>query len=108
MKGIDISKPSLASSCGDYCPKCPHYPNECSGCNLYAHPDCFFLICCADKKIEHCGQFNELPCEKLSSFVPDDRSECPKGYHIANLRRRSQIGTQSWLDEQAIFWSGKL
>jgi len=90
--------------CGDYCGKCPNYPDECQGCIPSAHMDCHFVSCCLQKKIEHCGFCEDFPCKKLSKFVPDDRPECPPGYHIENLRIRKTIGTKDWLAKQQAKW----
>lgn len=98
---------NLAASCCDYCGKCPNNPNKCPGCNMETHPEYYFLKCCTQKAIDHCGLCSEFPCEKLASFIPDDRAECPKGYHMANLRRRVQIGTELWLEEQEKIWGIK-
>ena len=94
----------LASFCGDYCGKCPNYPRECHGCAPSEHMDCHFVKCCLSKNIEHCGFCADFPCVKLSNFVPDDRPECPKGYHVENLRTRKTIGTELWLQTQRSKW----
>jgi hypothetical protein len=91
---------SQAGACGDYCGKCPNYPEECPGCSLETHPDCPFLVCCQSHEIEHCGLCYDFPCLKLARFVPDDRPDLPPGYHIANLRLRARVGTKGWLWEQ--------
>jgi hypothetical protein len=36
--------------------------------------------------------------------VPDDRVGCPPGYHVQNLRVRTEIGTAAWLEEQRARW----
>lgn len=95
---------SLAAICGDYCAKCPNYPAECQGCSLEAKPECRFVVCCVNKRIEHCGQCESLPCAALAKFVPDDSEGCPPGYHIENLRRRVAVGTERWLHEQRFKW----
>jgi hypothetical protein len=94
----------LAAFCGDYCGKCPDYPHECPGCVAADHMDCRFVRCCLEKGLEHCGGCAVFPCENLARFVPDDRPGCPPGYHIAALRRRLYIGTDSWLQEQLGRW----
>ncbi len=94
----------LAGLCGDYCGKCPNYPQECEGCVPKDKPDCHFVACCATRGLEHCGHCKGLPCAKLSGFCPDDSNGCPPGYHIDNLRRRTSIGTEAWLAEQRKIW----
>ncbi|HVO37312.1 MAG TPA: DUF3795 domain-containing protein [Candidatus Acidoferrum sp.] len=98
---------SEAGFCGDYCGKCPNYPDECQGCIPSAHMDCHFVSCCLQKNIEHCGFCEDFPCKKLREFVPDDRPECPSGYHIENLRARKAIGTKDWLAKQQAKWQAK-
>ncbi|MEA3311528.1 MAG: DUF3795 domain-containing protein [candidate division WOR-3 bacterium] len=94
----------LACFCGDYCGKCPNYPRKCAGCVPELHPDCHFIRCCQDKGIEHCGFCENLPCQKLAGFCPDDRPSCPPGYHIENLRERKRIGTEAWFEKQRAKW----
>lgn len=93
-----------ATCCGDYCGKCPNYQSSCRGCIPIHHTECPFVRCCLDHWIPHCGLCDEFPCHELESFRPDDRPGCPPGYHLANLRRRMQVGTQQWLDEQSDRW----
>lgn len=96
-----------AGFCGDYCGKCPNYSDKCSGCIPSLHEDCYFVKCCLEKGIEHCGFCNDFPCKKLSEFVPDDRSECPPGFHIENLRVRKVVGTEEWLESQRAKWKNQ-
>ena len=93
-----------AGFCGDYCGKCPNYLNTCRGCVPDNHLDCHFVKCCLEQSIEHCGFCKDFPCEKLQQFVPDDRPECPRGYHIENLRVRKAVGTEEWLKLQRVKW----
>lgn len=95
---------NLAGFCGDYCGKCPNFPSTCVGCVPESHADCRFVTCCLSKGIEHCGLCEDFPCRELAAFVPDDRPECPPGYHIANLRDRQKIGTVGWLEKQQRKW----
>ena len=93
-----------AAYCGDYCGKCDHFGATCAGCNPLSRVGCPFISCCQEKAIAHCGLCSEFPCEKLETFVPDDRKGCPKGYHIENLRNRQIVGTQAWLEVQRGKW----
>lgn len=97
---------TLAGFCGDYCGKCPNYPGRCGGCVASEHPDCHFVSCCLERGIEHCGLCEEFPCRKLREFVPDDRPGCEPGYHIKELKKRSSVGTATWLDGQRRKWGG--
>jgi ferredoxin len=96
-----------AGFCGDYCGKCPNYPDDCRGCIPDNHMNCHFVKCCLSKSIEHCGFCNDFPCSKLSSFVPDDRLECLAGYHVQNLFARKTMGTQAWLQTQHKKWKAR-
>ena len=82
-----------AGFCGDFCGKCSSYPDDCAGCIPADHMDCFFVKCCLEKNLEHCGLCEDFPCEKLSDFVPDDRPGCDPGYHMGELRVRKVMGT---------------
>ncbi|HVP93121.1 MAG TPA: DUF3795 domain-containing protein [Acidobacteriota bacterium] len=93
-----------ATFCGDYCGKCPNYPAKCYGCVPALHMDCYFVKCCMERRIEHCGLCEDFPCQKLQEFVPDDRPECPNGYHIESLRGRRVVGTEAWLSLQRAKW----
>jgi hypothetical protein len=93
-----------AGFCGDYCGKCPNYPQKCGGCVASDHMNCYFVKCCSNRGIEHCGFCPAFPCKKLSGFCPDDRPECPLGYHIENLRIRRVMGTEAWLKSQQKRW----
>ena len=42
--------------------------------------------------------------EDFSEFVPNDRPECPPGYHLENLRERKTMGTEAWLALQRTKW----
>lgn len=95
-----------AAFCGDYCGKCPNYPDECPGCIPSLHSDCHFVKCSLNRAIAHCGLCSDFPCPELSQFVPDDRPECPPGYHVENLQVRMRMGTEAWLAAQHRKWKG--
>ena len=95
----------LAGFCGDFCGKCPNYPKECQGCIPSLHEECSFTQCCMKQSLEHCGLCSNFPCETLVAFVPDDRPECPPGYHIRNLTERMSMGTASWIESEKRRWN---
>jgi hypothetical protein len=66
--------------------------------------DCHFIQCGLKKGVAHCGLCADFPCQELTDFIPDDRPECPRGYHIENLWARTRIGTQAWLEAQQNKW----
>ncbi len=94
----------LAAACGDYCGKCPNYPETCQGCIPELHDDCHFVRCCAGKGIDHCGQCMEMPCDALIAHIPDDREGCYTGYHIDNLIDRRTMALGDWLRREAHRW----
>jgi len=106
MREVPDSNIHEAGSCGDFCGKCPNYRYDCQGCVPRKHPECHFVRCCQEKTIEHCGSCVDFPCEKLSTFVPEDRPGYPPGYHIMNLRARLTMGTAAWLAQQRKMWAG--
>ncbi len=57
-----------AAFCWDYCGKCPNYLDDCRGCISTDHSNCYFVKCCLEKGIEHCGFCMDFPCEKLESL----------------------------------------
>lgn len=93
---------AAAGACGDWCGKCPHFPEECSGCRAKSDT-CGFLKCLAARGLEHCGECPRFPCEDLASFVPDDR--LPKGFHIESLRYRTENSLEKWLQRFPQEWS---
>jgi hypothetical protein len=93
-----------AGCCGDFCGKCPDYPDQCAGCIPTDHMDCYFVKCCVERSLEHCGFCGDFPCKRLRDFVPDDRPGCAPGYHIEELRRRKTVGTETWLGTQREKW----
>jgi hypothetical protein len=104
--GFDDSQESfLAGFCGDFCGKCPNYSQECAGCIPSLHQECFFIQCCMKRSLEHCGLCKDFPCETLVTFIPDDRPECPPGYHIQNLTERMSMGTASWIESEKRRWN---
>ncbi len=89
-----------AAICGEYCGKCPNYGIDCLGCTCKLHMDCYFVRCSVERQVEHCGVCKDFPCKQLRDFLPDNRPDSPRGYHIKNLRLRMAIGTEAWLKLQ--------
>jgi len=102
LHGTAHTSVATAGACGDWCGKCPHFPEECSGCHAKSDT-CAFLKCLAGRGLEHCGECPIFPCEDLASFVPDDR--LPKGFHIESLRYRTENGLEKWLQRFPQEWS---
>jgi hypothetical protein len=128
-QGVRVNS-DLLSACGLYCGACYHYrascpdgehllseesrggrPLEgygCRGCRselLYVHPGCreCGIRACADSRgLQHCGECDELACERLLAFQTDGRK-----HHleiVENLRVLKDQGHEKWLQEQALRW----
>lgn len=64
----------IESRCGILCSKCRF--TECKGCVNIPNPfwgTCPVKICCEEKKIMHCGECGEFPCDLLKSFSYDEK-----------------------------------
>ena len=66
----------IESRCGILCSKCDYRePLKCDGCINISMPvwgeQCPVKFCCEDKKLEHCGQCAEVPCEILIQYAYD-------------------------------------
>ena len=103
---------SLAAPCGLYCGICLDHMNaECHGCGCSCgqcagkwHGErCLIAQCVHSGKLESCAQCKDLPCTRLIQFAVDPvwRTHAPC---IENLRRRREIGTKAWLEEQEAHW----
>ena len=112
---MTASNAALAAVCGTYCPTCRFYGVKCGGCGAvkgkpfwvkeYNRDVCRMYGCCVDgKKLEHCGECAELPCETFNassdpSHTPEQsRISCEN--RIAQLKLRAEAGTQEWLKIQ--------
>ncbi len=105
----------MAAACGVYCGDCSCYESVCPGCPAVAgkvfwtkletveFDSCPIYDCCiTDKGYEHCGDCAEFPCEVYMNVKdPDDpQADIHKEKIIRDLRRRTEIGTCSWLAEK--------
>jgi hypothetical protein len=92
---------NLDSPCGIQCGKCEFLGDKCQGCvkscgkPFWAQDDkaCPIYDCCVnDKKLEHCGQCDELPCgtfEKLRDpALSDEEFEKQKQDRVERLKDR--------------------
>jgi hypothetical protein len=104
----------LAGPCGVYCGGCEYLEVRCSGCGgvegkpfwtvEMETPVCLLYNCCVvEKKIEHCGLCDELPCQMFLSFhdpaLNPEEAEKSVREREQTLRRRREIGTGEWLAE---------
>lgn len=113
--------------CGLYCGACPVFlaneqgkveelaqkwekkPEEliCFGCKSEQVTPwcttCDIKLCAQEKGYEFCFECNELPCDKMTTFIEDER--CP--YHLGvtkNLDFIHQNGVEAWLQAQDARW----
>lgn len=66
------------SRCGLRCTECEIYQKaECPGCmeagKTPFQDECQVAICCKEKKLTHCGQCTQIPCEKWKMLSRDER-----------------------------------
>jgi hypothetical protein len=90
--------------CGVDCAGCHLYPEQCAGCaaiegKVYwlaytGEAACSIYECCVNqKKLQHCGLCDKLPCE---NYQRDDPSKSPEEnaadhrMQIANLRKLAE------------------
>ena len=104
----------LAPACGLYCGICSDKINgECHGCGcecgcagIWHFEHCNIAKCVNSRDLESCADCEELPCTLLIQFTNDPiwttHSVC-----IENLRRRKEIGTKKWIEEQQEYWSNE-
>ncbi len=89
--------------CGLNCARCDlKEKDECRGCRGHQDhhwsPDCKFLPCATSKRLKHCFECDELPCEMLEAF-----SEEGHDHHrmtVENLIKIKKIGLQEWIDHR--------
>lgn len=66
----------IESRCGILCGECAYREKmNCKGCSNIEKPfwgkDCSVKTCCESKKLAHCGECNEFPCDMLRQFAYD-------------------------------------
>jgi len=92
----------LAAVCGRNCEGCDAYRDGvCCGCGYQLgrtrRGECAVFQCCVvERGLEHCGLCLDLPCQVFVSQAPP--LEVARLYKA--LRRRAEIGTLAWLEEQ--------
>ena len=102
-------KSEYAAVCGTFCGSCEFLRKSCNGC-LAQKGRVFWGICeryqcCVEKRrLEHCGLCEEFPCHWFD-WNPEELDEATfatnRQQSVSNLRRRCEIGTSMWLEEQA-------
>jgi redox-sensing transcriptional repressor len=117
-----LSTDEALGYCGLYCPGCgafqatirgagieyePGLFTTCRGCNssevsIWCR-DCEIRTCARERGLRYCLQCESYPCEKAERFLGDPK--CP--FHSdtpALMARLSEIGLESWADEQSRRW----
>ena len=90
---------------GIYCGACS--TPGCNGCKIpnenHWSPDCTFIKCAQDRRIESCCFCSDYPCTDIMAFDTDGyvhhRTILPNG------RRLKEVGLEAWLEEQKQRWS---
>jgi hypothetical protein len=83
----------IDSRCGLYCTGCAWIEsNGCGGCietnGRPFHGECPIAVCCQDKGFTHCGECEDIPCDKLYAYSLDpDHGDNPPGARIETCRR---------------------
>ena len=97
------SKEWNISVCGLNCAKCDLLEQkECSGCrgSLDNHwsPECQFLACIRERKINYCFECEEFPCSRIISFANDGHEH--HKITVENLKSMRIKGLKQWIREQ--------
>jgi hypothetical protein len=91
-----------AAVCGRYCGDCEAcLEGTCCGCGYQLgqtpRGECAVYQCCiVERGLAHCGLCVDFPCQVFLSHAPP----VDVAHHYRALRRRAQIGTIAWLEEQ--------
>lgn len=76
----------IISCCGVVCSACLYYPADCKGCpavkgqvfwlDYTGEERCGIYECCVNnKKLEHCGKCDKLPCDRFTGSDPTKTPE---------------------------------
>lgn len=102
MGDCECMRRRLAAVCGRDCELCTTYQDGiCCGCGYQLGETCkgecaIFQCCISDRGLEHCGLCVDFPCQVFVSHAPP----LDVARHYRALRRRAEIGTIAWLEEQ--------
>ncbi len=92
----------IESCCGVVCSDCEWFPNKCSGCpsmkgkvfwtKILNKDICDIYQCCInEKQYNHCGECENLPCEKYDQKDPtktDKENQLIFYKQMENLKKR--------------------
>ena len=95
----------LASPCGLYCGECLYYKNQCQGCvpsgGKPSWGKCRTYACTVEKKVEHCGECTEFPCNRFLNQYSRELGPWRVFYKAGQLVYRKKIGTTLWIKEKS-------
>lgn len=102
----------IQSRCGIQCGECGFRESAgCKGCVNIDKPfwgeKCEVKSCCEGKKLAHCGECKDFPCELLNSFAFDEQ-QGDGGKRIDTCRIWAGISAlkYGWIDEHLLSKSG--
>lgn len=78
----------------EFCPGC-RLENQCGPCGI--------RDCARAKSLDHCGQCDAFPCQRLIDFNGDGASHHAES--IANLESLNTLGPEAWLARQREAWT---
>ena len=94
-----MGKYETLSYCGIYCGKCKNYKKNmnCCGCRneLSLVNDCPTRACAIRRKLLHCGECDEFPCEMLNDFYHSGNPLHLSAFH--NMQEIIKNGVDNWL-----------
>lgn len=109
-----MNKKNYAPVCGIYCGNCGYLGKQCEGCG-YVDGKPFWTTqipsgicpihdCCRNQKqMEHCGLCEDFPCKIFLELRDPDMSDDAFKKSLKTrqeaLKRRTEIGTEKWLQE---------
>lgn len=94
----------IDSRCGLHCTDCTWKASHgCGGCiETMGHPfhgECPIALCCQEKGYTHCGECDNIPCDKLYaySYLDPEHGDKPQGARIAVCRQWGlEMGKLTW------------
>jgi len=95
---------TLLSYCGLYCGGCGSYEENsvvgCKGCRIEPNlvNDCPTIPCAVKKRLLHCNECSDFPCDMMTTFYNDGIKHHALAYE--NIKRIQEIGPVAWLSEQ--------
>lgn len=84
-------KKEMQAYCGTYCETCDWKDKvDCKGCKAYGGEifwgSCQVADCAISKSLDHCGQCEDMPCDKLREAF-DNPEHGDNGERLENLKK---------------------